>query len=69
MALTATIDLSKTPIELTVVSNKRKVDVTVTAAGETATGTAVFPVTVTDTSGRVWTKKAGDDGVTAVYTG
>lgn len=68
MALTASIDTSKTPIELTVVSDKRKVEVTVTVAGETATGTATFPVKITDDSGRVWTLKS-DDGTTAVYTG
>lgn len=68
MALTAAVDVTATPPTLTVVSDKRKVAVTVTAAGETATGNAMFPVTVTDTSGRVWTVKT-DDGVTAVYTG
>lgn len=66
MALTATINLSKTPPELTVTSDKRKVAVSVTAAGETATGTATFPVTVADDSGRVWTRKS-DDGTTAIY--
>lgn len=68
MALTATINTAKTPIELTVTSDKRKVEVSVTAAGETATGTATFPVKITDASGRVWTVKT-DDGTTAVYTG
>jgi anti-sigma-K factor RskA len=68
MALTATVDLSKTPATLTVVSDKRVVAVSVQAAGETATGTATYPVTVTDTSGRTWTV-ASDDGKTAVYTG
>lgn len=67
MALTASVDVTKTPAELTVVSDKRQVEVTVTAAGETAVGTAVFPVKVTDED-RTWTKKS-DDGVTAVYTG
>lgn len=68
MALTATINLSKTPAELTVTSDKRRVAVSVTAAGETATGTATFPVTVQDDSGRVWTRKS-DDGLVAVFTG
>lgn len=68
MAITATVDLAKSPIELTVTSTKRKVDVTVTSAGETATGTATFPVKVSDSSGRAWTLKS-DDGATAVYTG
>lgn len=67
MSLSATVDITATPIKLTVVSNKRKVDVSVAAAGETATGTAVFPVTVSDPS-RTWTK-VSDDGTTAVYTG
>lgn len=67
MAITASIDLTKSPIELTVVSDKRKVEVSVQAAGETATGTATFPVLVTDAA-RTWTKKT-DDGATAVYTG
>lgn len=66
--LTAKIDLTVTPITLTVTSDKRKVEVSVKSAGETATGTAVFPVTITDTSGRTWTQKS-DDGTTAVYTG
>lgn len=67
MALTATLDLTKTPAELTIVSDKRKVTVTVTSAGDTATGTATYPVTVTDDTGRVWTSQS-DDGTTAVYT-
>lgn len=67
MALSAKLDISKTPMTLTVTSDKRVVAVSVTAAGETATGSATFPVAVTDDSGREWTKKS-DDGVTAVYT-
>lgn len=66
MALTATVDVSKNPIELTVTSDKRVVAVTVTAAGETAVGNATFPVVVTDSS-RTWTKKS-DTGLVAVYT-
>lgn len=68
MSLTASVDLTKTPPVLTVVSDKRKVSVDVSAVGETATCTGTFPVKVTDASGRVWTVKS-DDGVTAVYTG
>lgn len=68
MALTATIDISATPPTLTVVSDRRVIDVEVTTAGETATGHAVYPVTVTDSSGRMWTK-VSDNDVTAVYTG
>jgi hypothetical protein len=68
MALTATVDLSVTPPTLTVTSDKRKVSVEVTSAGETATGTATYPVNVTDSSGRAWTLST-DDGATAVYHG
>ena len=68
MILTATIDLAKSPIELTVKSDQRKVEVSVTCLGVTATGAATHPVTVTDSSGRTWTKKS-DDGTTAVFTG
>lgn len=67
MALSASVNLSVSPAELTVKSDKRVVEVTVSAAGETATGKATFPVKVTDASGRVWTVKS-DDGATAVYT-
>lgn len=68
MALSVAVDTSKNPIELKVVSDKRQVEVTVTTAGETATGTATFPIKITDSSGRVWTLKS-DDGATAIYTG
>lgn len=68
MTLKASVDLSATPPTLTVVSDRRKVSVQVSAVGETATATGAFPVTVTDGSGRVWTAKS-DDGVTAVYSG
>lgn len=66
-ALAVTVDLS-TPgtIIATAVSDKRQVAVSVYAAGETATGTATFPITFSDTAGRKYTKKS-DDGVTAVY--
>jgi len=66
MALTAIVDVTKTPITLTIVSDKRKVSVTVTSAGETATGTATYPLNITDAS-RTWTK-VSDDGTTAVYS-
>ena len=66
MALTATVNITVVPATLTVVSDKRRVAVTVTAAGETATGTATYPVVVTDAV-RTWTPKS-DDGITAVYT-
>lgn len=67
MALTATVDITKTPITLTVTSTKRLISVAVTSAGETATGTATFPIALTDSTGRVWTS-VSDDGKTAVYT-
>lgn len=68
MSLKASIDTTKSPIELTVVSDRRLVEVDVTAVGETVTATGVFPVTITDDSGRAWAIKS-DDGITAVYTG
>lgn len=68
MALSARVDLTKTPIELSITSDRRKVSVEVTAAGETATATGTFPVKITDSSGRTWTPKS-DDGITAVFTG
>jgi hypothetical protein len=68
MAITAVIDTKKTPMELTVTSDKRKITLTATVAGETATATATFEPIITDTSGRVWTKKS-DNGTTAIYTG
>lgn len=64
--LTATIDLKKIPIELTVVSNKRVVAIAVTAVGESILATGNFPVYVVDAD-RTWTLKT-DDGKTAVYT-
>ena len=64
--LTATIDLTKTPIELTVMSDMRVVSVQVSAVGETATATGRFGVKLTDTD-RTWALKS-DDGKTAVYT-
>lgn len=64
--LTASVDLSKSPIELTVVSDKRLVSVQVSAVGETATATGTFPIRLTDAD-RTWKLKT-DDGKTAVYT-
>lgn len=68
MTISAKVDLTVTPITLTVVSDKRLVSVQVSAVGDTATATGQFPVTVSDSSGRVWTVKS-DDGTTAVYSG
>ena len=64
--LTATVDLTKTPIELTVVSDKRAVSVQVTVLGETVPAVGKFPIKVVDAD-RTWTLKT-DDGKTAVYT-
>ena len=66
MALTVTIDLTKTPPTLTIVSDKRLVSVSVTSAGDTAVGTATYPYTVTDTA-HTW-KPISDDGKTAVLS-
>jgi hypothetical protein len=72
MALTATVSTASQPFTLTVTSDRRKFagNVTVTAVGETASApyAGQFPVTVSDSSGRVWTLTS-DDGTTAVYTG
>lgn len=68
MALSAKVDITKTPYTLTVVSDKRAVKGTTTVGGESATFNATLEPVVTDDSGRVWTKKT-DDGTTAVYTG
>lgn len=67
LAISASVDITVTPIKLTVVSDRRKVTGTVTSQGETASYSAQFPITVNDTSGRTWTKTT-DDGITAVYT-
>ena len=67
MALTASVDVSKTPPTLTVTSDKRKLSVNVTVLGETVVAIGLFPITVSDDSGATWTLKT-DDGVTAVYT-
>ena len=67
MTLSAAVDITVTPITLTVTSDRRKVTGTVVSQGETASYSATFPVTVTDTSGRVWTQ-ASDNGIKAVYT-
>lgn len=68
MALNVSVDVSKTPIEMTVTSDKRVVGVEVKSAGEVAVGEAVFPVVITNGGGYTWTKKS-DNNVVAVYTG
>jgi len=67
MALTAVVDTTKSPIELRVTSDKRKVTGSVTVGGETANYVGAFEPKITDTSGRVWVKQ-NDDGSVAVYT-
>jgi predicted methyltransferase len=67
MTLSAKVDLTVNPPVLTVVSDKRKVSVQVTAVGETVTATGLFPVTVTDSSGKAW-KAVSDDGTTATFS-
>lgn len=66
MALTGSLNLTVTPIKLTVTSDKRKVSAQIAAVGESLLLTGTFPVTVTDAA-RTWTIQS-DDGVTAVYT-
>jgi hypothetical protein len=63
--LTGTLDATKTPPTLTIVSNKRVLSVTVASAGDTLTVTGAYPITITDAV-HTWTKSA-DDGTTAVY--
>jgi len=71
MALSASVDISKSPLELTVrldsaLAAKRTVDVDITILGETVHAAAVFPIKVVDAE-RTWTIKS-DDGTVAVYT-
>ena len=71
--LTASVDLTKTPIELTVKLNaalaeQRTVHVDITVLGETVGVDALFPIKVVDAE-RTWTKKSeSTDGTTAVFT-
>jgi hypothetical protein len=62
MALTAVIDETVTPAELTITSDRRLV--TITSAGDTATAT--FPIKISG-SPVTWTP-VSDDGKTAVYS-
>lgn len=69
--LTAFVDTTKTPIELTVglsdaLAERRSVHVDITLLGETVAVDALFPITVTDAE-RTWTVKS-DGGEYAVYT-
>jgi hypothetical protein len=73
MALSASVDTSKAPLELTIrldaaLAAKRTVDVDITILGETVHASAVFPIKVVDAE-RIWTfKSESSDGLTAVYT-
>jgi predicted methyltransferase len=67
MTISAKLDLTAAPPTLTVTSDKRKVSVEVSAVGEKTTATGMFPVTVTDSSGKVW-KSVSDDGTTATFS-
>lgn len=60
-------DFTKSPVTVTVTSDKRKITLTATAAGETASAVAIWPLTFTDDSGHVWTKGT-DNGLSVVYT-
>lgn len=64
--LNATIDVST--MKLTVTSDKRKVQATITVGGEEAKVSALLEPVVSDPSGRTW-KKLSDDGSVAVYQG
>jgi len=67
MALKATLDLAKN--ELRVESSpSRSVTLTVTDRGSTASAEGIYPLTVTDDSGRVW-RLESDDGAVAIYRG
>lgn len=62
--LSVAINTTVTPATLTIKSDRRIDTVTVSAAGETATAKAVFPITITDSTSHVWTLLS-DDGQTA----
>jgi hypothetical protein len=47
-------------------TSPRNVVLTATDRGSTATVNAIYPVQLTDSSGRAWSK-VSDDGLTAVY--
>lgn len=65
--ITASTDFTKDPPELTVVSDKRAVDVLVSTAGENVTAIGAYPITIVDDSGKVWKPKT-DDRTTAIFT-
>jgi len=71
--ITGTVDVTKSPLELTVkldtaLAEKRTVHVDITVLGETVGVDALFPIKVVDAE-RTWTKKSeSTDGTTAVFT-
>ena len=69
--LTASVDTTKTPLELTVelsdaLAARRSLHVEVTLLGETAVVDTLFPITVTDAE-RTWALKTNGDRF-VVYT-
>lgn len=69
MALHMAFNTAVSPITLTVTADtatERTTTVSVQSNGETASGSILWPVVVTDSSSHVWTK-VSDDGQTAVF--
>ena len=69
--LTASVDTTKTPLELNIglsaeLAEKRSIHDDITVLGETVAVDALFPIKVVDAE-RTWTLKS-DSGTTAVYT-
>jgi hypothetical protein len=62
--LSVTVNTTVTPATLTVKSDRRIDTVTVSAAGETATAKAIFPISISDSTSHVWTLLS-DDASTA----
>lgn len=66
---TITYNFGSSPITVIVKTDPtspRNVVLTASDRGVTATANAIYPVTLTDSSGKVWTK-VSDDGLTATY--
>lgn len=72
--ITPTIDLTKTPIELTVkldatLAERRTVHVDITVLGETVGIDALLPIVKVKDAERAWTLKSESaDGTTLVFT-
>lgn len=67
MATKLTVDSTQTPMVLIVTTDRHIQTVTATVGGDTGTGQIVFPVTITDSTSRVW-KLVSDDKATPVST-